>query len=80
VEFRVKFQQDYSNITQKGGKLKKKQRILVHAWLMAGGSKIIYLIGGRDKEPRKMEETESVYKVERQRIERGYCSGITYLI
>jgi hypothetical protein len=38
---------------------------------MAGGSKIINLIRGKDKKPRKMEETKSVYKIERQRKERG---------
>jgi hypothetical protein len=47
---------------------------------MAGDSIIIYLIRGKDNEPRKMEETKSMYKVERQRKERGYWAGITYLI
>lgn len=54
--------------------------MLVQAWSMTGGSKIIYLIRGKGKKPRKMEETKSMYKVERQRIERGYWAGITYLI
>jgi hypothetical protein len=47
---------------------------------MAGGSKIIYLIRGKDKKSRKMEETKSMNKFERQRIERGYWAGITFLI
>jgi hypothetical protein len=42
---------------------------------MAGDSKIIYLIRGKDKEPRKMEEKKSMYKVEWQRTERGYRAG-----
>lgn len=46
--------------------------MLVHAWSMAGGSKIGYLVRGKDKKPRKIEETKSMYKVERQRTERGY--------
>jgi len=47
---------------------------------MAGGSKIIHLIIGKDKKPRKMEVTKSVYKIERQRKERGYLAWIMYLI
>jgi hypothetical protein len=36
---------------------------------MAGGSKIIYLIRGKDRKPRKIEETKSMYKVDRQTVE-----------
>jgi len=54
--------------------------MLVHAWSMAGGSKISYLVRGKDKKPRKIEETKSIYKVERQKIEREYWAGITCLI
>lgn len=49
---------------------------MVHAWSMAGDRKIIYLIRDKDKEPRKLEETKSTYKVERQRTERGCWAGI----